>query len=408
MNTWVDLGILNNFPKRLQKYYLTRQQEVRTRLGLSYPLFTSSEADKAWHELHLHELLFKEIGSWLEAKQLRSGFLPVDYARLIELQNRLAGHNKPQMVATNSSRLEEINFLLRAIARLDQRDDFITTEARRRIISPLLSEKEALEKSLLPPVKIKTEKQPKKEEAVTPPIAQPAPVVPVAPRPPLRERLWRSILSERTLQALLFLGIFLLFVAAISFVVWGWKDFPAPVRVAIPFGFTTLFFILGQVVRAKTHLDRSALALSAIAALLIPINSYTIYANYGSPPDGWPEFWLITSLACLIAYILAALQIQSRFFGYITGIAAGSVLLSILEVTTDISRDWYSATISVLAVGLIVLSTKDLASFQPRTLARLLRSFSLPGALDSRRSHAADIGIKTSSRAIPLTPCITQ
>ncbi|MCK7481662.1 MAG: hypothetical protein M0C28_34190 [Candidatus Moduliflexus flocculans] len=36
--------------------------------------------------------------------------------------------------------------------------------------------------------------------------------------------------------------------------------------------------------RAKTHLDRSATRLSAIAALLIPIDSYTIYANYGSPP----------------------------------------------------------------------------------------------------------------------------
>jgi hypothetical protein len=89
----------------------------------------------------------------------------------------------------------------------------------------------------------------------------------------LRERLWRSILSERTLQALLFLGIFLLFVAAISFVVWGWKDFSAPVRVAIPFGFTALFFVLSQIIRSITHLDRSALALSAIAALLIPIDS---------------------------------------------------------------------------------------------------------------------------------------
>ena len=158
MNTWVDQGILNNVPKRLQNYYLTLQQEVRTRLGLSYSPFTSSEADKAWHELHLHELLFKEIGGWLEAKQLRSGFLPTYYARLIELQNRLAGHKKPQMAATDSSKLEEIDFLLRAIARLDQRDDFITTEARRKIISPLLSEEETLEKNLLPPAEIKAEK----------------------------------------------------------------------------------------------------------------------------------------------------------------------------------------------------------------------------------------------------------
>ena len=181
---------------------------------------------------------------------------------------------------------------------------------------------------------------------------------PAVPRPSFRERLWRSILSERTLQALLFLGIFLLFVAAISFVVWGWKDFSAPIRVAIPFAFTLLFFGLGWVVRNKTHLYRSGIALSAIAALLIPIDSYTIYANYGSPPQGWPEFWLLTSLACLIAYILAALQIQSRFFGYITGIAAGSTVLAFLEVFTNVSQDWYSAALSALAVGLILLATR--------------------------------------------------
>ncbi|PKO23406.1 MAG: hypothetical protein CVU38_04245 [Chloroflexi bacterium HGW-Chloroflexi-1] len=104
------------------------------------------------------------------------------------------------------------------------------------------------------------------------------------------ERLWRSILSERTLHALLFLGIFLLFAAAVSFVIWGWKDFSAPVRIAIPSSFTVLFFALGWYVRTKTLLSRSGIALSAIAALFIPIDCYTIYANYGSPPDGWPEF----------------------------------------------------------------------------------------------------------------------
>ena len=49
---------------------------------------------------------------------------------------------------------------------------------------------------------------------------------------------------------------------------------------------------------------------------------------------GWPEFWLLTSLACLIAYVLAALQIQSRFFGYITGIAAGSTVLLTRALST--------------------------------------------------------------------------
>jgi len=359
MENWVGQGILKNYPKRLQKHYQSRQQEVKSKLGLTYVRFTPEEAKKAWMELLHYEILFEQIEKWLKAGLLKSGFLPGYHARLLELQARLEGYSRPQVEATPSTRLDEIAFLSTAIHSLIQRDDFASIEAGRKVITPLLTEKDRLESAIKHPVEEEAEKPSKPEKAVpSQPAPKPAPSVPKPPRPPLREWLWRSILSERTLQALLFLGIFLLFVAAISFVVWGWKDFPAPVRVAIPFGFTVLFFALGWFVRTRTKLYRSAIALSAIAALLIPIDSYTIYANYGSPPEGWAEFWLITSLACLVAYIVAALYIQSRFFGYITGLAAGSALLAIIEVSMNISRDWYSAAIAILAVGMIILATQ--------------------------------------------------
>lgn len=359
MDAWVEQGILKNFPKRLQKYYQTRQQEVKSELRLTYIRFTPEEAEKSWTELRHHEILFEQIEKWLKAGWLKTGLLPSYYGRLLELKAHLEGYSRPQIEPTPSTRVVEIAFLEIAIHRLIQRDDFVSIESRGKILGPLLAEKNRLESARKPPVEKEAEK-PFKPKKVTPPqpALEPAPAVPAPPRPPLREWLWRSILSERTLQALLFLGIFLLFVAAISFVVWGWKDFPAPLRVAIPFGFTALFFALGWFVRTRTNLHRSAIALSAIAALLIPIDSYTIYANYGSPPDGWAEFWVITSFACLIAYIIAALYIQSRFFGYITGLATGSALLAIIEVTTDMSRDWYSAAISILAVGMIILGTR--------------------------------------------------
>ena len=365
MDTWVEQGILKNFPKQIQKHYLTRQQEVKSELRLTYARFTPEEAEKAWTELRHHELLFEEIERWLKAGWIKSGLLPNDYARLIELQERLEGYSRPASESPPSTRLEEVNFLEGAIQRLILRDDFVSIETRGKALSHLLAEKARLERELKPSIEEEPVKTPKQntlslkgKTAPLRPVPAPVPAVPTPPRQPLRERLWRSILSERTLQALLFLGIFLLFVAAISFVVWGWEDFSPPVRVAIPFGFTVLFFGLGWFVRTRTKLYRSAIALSAIAALLIPIDSYTIYANYGSPPSGWAEFWLITSFACLVVYIIAALYIQSRFFGYITGLAAGSTLLSVIEVMTNISRDWYSAVISVLAVVMIVLGTR--------------------------------------------------
>lgn len=358
MDGWVEQGVLPEFPEELRQHYLSRRQETLSALGLMHPPFTAEEAEGAWTELRHHETLFGQIEEWRKAGWLKSGLLPSYYARLLELYNRLAGHSQPPKDDSPTARIEEINFLVNAANRLIQRDDFVSIEARGKALTPLLVEKKRLETALQPPFEEEAAKPSAPEETPAPrPAPKPASVVPKPPAPPFRERLWRTLLSERTLQALLFLGIFLLFVAAISFVVWGWKDFSAPVRVAIPFGFTALFFALGQVVRTKTRLDRSALALSAIAALLIPIDSYTIYANYGRPPAGWERFWLVTSLACLVVYVLAALQIQSRFFGYITGAAAGSAVLALLEILTDISRDWYSAAISILAAAMFLLGT---------------------------------------------------
>ena len=280
----------------------------------------------------------------------------------MSLGKRLQGHRRRRYPKNDEERLESINFLLESVRELQERGDFASVEAEKQVLAALQNEKSEIEARILlrliPETKPEEKDRPAQDEDA--PVPEPAPVAPPpVPRLPLRERLWRSILSERTLQALLFLGIFLLFTAAISFVVWGWRDFSALVRVAIPTSFTVLFFALGWFVRTKTALYRSGIALSAIAALFIPIDAYTVYANYGSPPEGWPEFWLLTSLVCLVAYILTALSIQSRFFGYLTGMAAGSSLLALLEVlqgSTGLSRDWYYAAPSVLAVGMLFLA----------------------------------------------------
>src|SRR5688572_15838192 len=305
MDTWVGRGLLKNIPKRLQNHYITRRQELQIALGLHYSPFKPSEVQKASTELRRHELLFHAIEKWLAAGYLKTGFLPTYYARFMELGARLSDYEGPAYPETDRERLEEVDFLLKAAEELKERDDVTSFESFWNITAPLWAEKVKLEHILNPPVEIISEVSPAETEVSSVPESifvvpsssdvESVAVIPVLPRPSLREWLWRSILSERTLQALLFLGIFLLFVAAISFVVWGWEDFSAPVRVAIPFAFTMLFFGIGWMVYQKTRLYRSAIAVSAIAALLVPIDSYTIYANYGSPPEGWPAFWLLTS-----------------------------------------------------------------------------------------------------------------
>lgn len=386
IDTWQALGVRSYDRQLIQQKYGTRQRELEIALGLRLPPFTAEEAEAAWPELFQREALLQKMGEWLEAGRIHptttQTIVDQTQRQVDELLERLEEYPRPTYPQTDAERLELVNFLFDAVGYLHQNNSFATTTAETQIRAPLIAEKEQLEINLgFRPVP-EVARQPVSEPTSQPvaeiaskadisiPLSAP-PRLPVslspspshAPAPPptpLRDRLWRTLLSERTLQALLFLGIFLLFAAALSFVVWGWKDFSAPLRVAIPTSFTAIFFALGWYVRAKTPLYRSGIALSAIAALLIPIDFYTIYVNFHISPDDWPLFWLVTSLVCLLAYIAATLLIRSRFFGYLVGTAAGSTVLAIIQLSHQslgLSLDWQTAGLSGLALGLIVLAT---------------------------------------------------
>ncbi|MBE7473847.1 MAG: hypothetical protein DPW09_08760 [Anaerolineae bacterium] len=385
---WAGLGVRPYDLKLIRQKYITRLRELEIALKLRLPPFTPEEARRAWPELFHREALLQKIGEWLAAglidPSITQPLVDQTTRQVDDLLEQLEDYPRPDYPQTEADRLDLTNFLLEAAAYLRQNHSFTTPAAETQLLTPLQAEKDLLEINLglrlapepisqppsesVPDVLLKSEPAQESESA---PHISPAPPPPRSPAPPLRDRLWRTLLSERTLQALLFLGIFLLFSAALSFVVWGWKDFSAPLRVAIPAGFTALFFTLGWYVRTKTPLYRSGIALSAIAALLIPIDFYTIYVNFHISPDFWPSFWLITSLICLMAYVGATLIIRSRFFGFLVGVAAGSTALALVQILHQafgLSLDWRTASLSGLALGLIVLAT-TLEKQQPTRFA---------------------------------------
>src|SRR6185503_12779465 len=112
MDTWVDSGILQNVPKRLQNYYISLRQKVQTALGLYFSPFQEEEARQAWNELRRHEMLFQEIERWLAAGHIQRGYLPSYYARLIELRARMAGYRGSEFPESDQERLEDVDFLL--------------------------------------------------------------------------------------------------------------------------------------------------------------------------------------------------------------------------------------------------------------------------------------------------------
>ncbi len=371
---WAGLGVINSDRQKIQQFYQRRRDEIEIALKLRPPPLSKEEVKQLWIDLFQREALLKKIPAWVGARLLNETaaqtLLDQLGQQIEDLQAQLADHPRPVWPQTDADRLLLTQFFLDAVDHLDKNGGFPDFGAKAMIRAPLLAEAEGLEIAL----GLRPKPAPQPVVKPQPPAKAPAQKIvkaakPPPPKPalPLTERIWRTLLSERTLQAVLFLGIFLLFAAALSFVLWGWKNFSAPLRVAIPTGFTLLFFALGRYVQSKTTLRRSGMALSAIAALLVPIDFYTLYANAPIPPDFGPSFWLLASLISAAAYLAAAYIIKSRFFGYLITAALGSATLASVQLGHQflgLSLDWRSASLSLLALALFICSEFLVSGFR--------------------------------------------
>ncbi|MCB8923880.1 MAG: hypothetical protein H6662_20060, partial [Ardenticatenaceae bacterium] len=198
------------------------------------------------------------------------------------------------------------------------------------------------------------------ETAVTDETAVPPTDTPPSPKPkrPKRQpltwdRVWDTLLSERTLKAILFLGVILLIGSGISWVVWNWNTFPPIVQIAFLGSFTALFYALGWYVRVKMRLPDSGIALSAVASLLVPLDFVAFYISGGFPAGSWPQVWLAASIVCLLLYSVVALLLQAEFFGYLISIAAVSLSLALFNLPGAMA--WWPLGVTAVSLPLALL-----------------------------------------------------
>ena len=212
------------FPN-LKELYTARLKETQIALGLRLRSFTPEEAEKAWAELARLEALFDKVDEWRNAGYFISDArdpVKTQRAHADELRQRLEGYQRPDSPQTDQTRLITLNFLLDNIDLLDSKQWFKLNSEKENIAAPLKAERQELQ-IRLGLISAPKPAEPAPVESV--PEIKPVVVESAPPPKPMSERFWNAIFSERTLQALIFLGIFLLFTAAISFVIWGWKDF---------------------------------------------------------------------------------------------------------------------------------------------------------------------------------------
>ena len=181
------------------------------------------------------------------------------------------------------------------------------------------------------------------------------PVRPTRPTKPPREpitwdRVWQTLLSRRTLNVLLFLGVFLLVASATTYLVYNWETLPPAAQLAVIILFTLSFYGAGWFLRVRMNLRLSGIAVTAVGSLLVPLDFYAVGIAGGVvPAEQWAWIWLVASVVCLPIYTFTAVRIQAEFFGYTVAVAAGSLLCATLQVM-GIAPEWWLAALSALAL----------------------------------------------------------
>jgi hypothetical protein len=346
--------------EQLRARYLRRREELELALGLRPPPLAAADVHKLQWEVFCLGELQGEAAHWLGWGWVRpepAGRLRRSAAKRAEtLQKRLADADAPSAPAFDSvrDRLKLLDYVEEMLSRARLRGHFVDDEAAAAALAALQADRWELEieAGLRPhppepaPIgAIATEPAPSKE-LVLPPARPPK------PREPLTwDRIWRTLLSERTLHVLLFLGAFLLMASATTYVVYNWERLPSAVQLAFIVLFTLSFYAAGWFLRVRMDLRASGIAVTAVGSLLVPLDFYAVLvAGEVLPAEQWAWAWLIASVVCLPIYTFTAVRIQAEFFGYTVAVAAGNLLCATLQVM-GVPPEWWLAALSALALA---------------------------------------------------------
>jgi hypothetical protein len=387
------LGELEGWPglepaivDQVRNRYLRRRKELEFSLGLRPPPPSAEEAHKLRWQLHCLQQLRAHVDAWLAmdhitdrvATHLRTNAV----AEADLLHQRLADARTGEFPAFDSptDRLALVGYLIDTLNRLQSS---FPASKYSPALEELLGRQRNLEiglglrpsptepKPTPAPVVVATAKAAEAPTAqvAEAPAAAPAVVArpPKPPRPPLTwERIWQTLLSERTLNVVLFLGAFLLVASATTYVATNWEALPEAIQLGFITLFTLSFYFAGWFLRVRMKLGASGIAVTAVGSLLVPLDFYAVFLAGGVlPAEQWPWVWLMASAVCLPIYTYTALRLRAEFFGYVVAATAGSLLCAALKVL-GVAPEWDLLALTVLALGLLVLAYRLGASLLAR------------------------------------------
>lgn len=190
--------------------------------------------------------------------------------------------------------------------------------------------------------------------------SQPAPARAAQPakpaKPPRPAFSWRQVgvylLSERTLNALLGLGAFLILAAAVVISTVNPTGLAPLPHLAAMLCTTLVFYGAGAFVQQRLRLMHTGAVLLAIGAAFVPLDLWTLGRDILILDPR--SIWVLASVVCLPLYLASHLWLRDRAFALLTAVAGVSLVLSLTH-TLGIAPIWGGTGLIVLSIVYLAL-----------------------------------------------------
>jgi hypothetical protein len=168
-----------------------------------------------------------------------------------------------------------------------------------------------------------------------------------------------SAFASRQADILLYLGAFLLGVAALIFVSYQDASVVDGIQLAVLMAYTVAGIAGGMLVRRWDRVREAGHVFLALGALLLPLNFVLLYTSFLRDADISPEsIWLLGSISCAIFYFGLAERGLGTLYRIPAAIAAFSAWTSLIAIF-DMPLEWVGAWYMLLAVGLAAAPIKS-------------------------------------------------
>ena len=149
--------------------------------------------------------------------------------------------------------------------------------------------------------------------------------------------------AERQADILLYVGAFLLSVAAIIFVAYQGEELSGGIRFTVLTGYALGFLVFGLLLHRWERVKEAAPVFLALGAILVPIDFVALRTQLLSHDELANDvLWLIASSSCAALYFLLAFRGYGRFY-FLPAIPATLIAWGALGSVINLPREWWGA-----------------------------------------------------------------